>query len=145
MIDIKVRQATPADYAALAELMTELGYAASPAEIAKRMEIINERTDYAILVAQTGGGIAGVIALTVTPSLYRSDPQGAIVALVVSSAYRGRGTAGTLVQSGENWLREHGVQRVTVNPSIPRENAHRLYARLGYEHTGLRFTKSLGA
>ncbi|MGK9231487.1 GNAT family N-acetyltransferase [Inquilinus limosus] len=139
-----VRHATAADAAALAHLMAELGYPTSPEEMAARMEAIRGRADHATFVAEEGGVVAGMVGVTVSPSLYRSDLLGAIVALVVSSEFRGRGIAALLVDRGEQWLRHRGAKRATVNPSTHRQDAHRLYARLGYEHTGLRFSKALG-
>ena len=138
-----VRHATAADLPALAHLMTELGYPTSMEEMAVRMESIRDRTDHATFVADANGVAAGMIGVSVSPSLYRRDLQGAIVALVVSPEFRGRGIAALLVDRGERWLRDSGARRATVNPSIHRQDAHRLYTRLGYEHTGLRFSRSL--
>ena len=138
-----VRTPTAADLPALALLMAELGYPTSVAEFERRMAIIADRADFATFVAELDGLVAGMIAVSVSPSLLRSEPNGAIVALVVSSAFRGRGIAPALIERGEAWLREQGASRATVNPSIHREPAHRMYNRLGYEHTGLRLTKVL--
>ena len=140
---MEVRHATAADSSALAYLMTELGYPTSTEEMATRMEAIRDRPDYATFVADANGVIAGMVGVSVSPSFYRSDLHGAIVALVVSSEFRGCGIGALLVDRGEQWLRETGAKRATVNPSAHREDAHRLYTRLGYEHTGLRFSKML--
>jgi hypothetical protein len=48
-----------------------------------------------------------------------------------------------LIDHGERWLYDCGARLASVKPSARREDAHRLYARCGYEHTGLRFTKVL--
>jgi GNAT superfamily N-acetyltransferase len=143
MSDIDIRHASAADLPALAHLMTELGYPTSIDEMAARMDAIRDRKDFATFVAEADGDIAGMICVTVTPALYRDGLGGAIVALVVSSAFRGRGVAPLLVARGEGWLIDNGADRATVNPSIAREDAHRLYSRLGYAHSGLRFTKAL--
>lgn len=140
---MKIRQAISTDCVALAGLMTELGYPTSTDEMAARMQIIADRVDHATFVADANGAIAGMIGLQISPSLYKNDPEAAIVALVVSSAFRGQGVAGLLVERGERWLFTSGAIRVSVKPSLHREDAHRLYKRLGYEHTGARFTKTL--
>lgn len=141
---MEIRPATAADAPALAPLMAQLGYPATPEEMAARLETLRGRPDFATFVAEADGVIAGMVGVTVSPSLYRSDLLGAIVALVVSSEFRGRGIAASLVDRGERWLRDAGAQRATVNPSAHRGDAHRLYARLGYEATGVRFSKALG-
>ncbi len=140
---MEMRHATSRDVSSLAQLMTELGYPTSSEEMVVRLEAIVGRTDHAVFVAVENDIAAGMVAISTAPSLYRNDPQGAIVALVVSSRFRGRGLGGLLVRRGEIWLRDRGVNHVTVKPSTHREDAHRLYARLGYEHTGLRFSKTL--
>ena len=140
---MQVRHATAADLSALAHLMSELGYPTSPEQMGVRMQAIRDRSDYATFVAEANGVIAGMVGVAVSPSFYRSDLDGAIVALVVSSESRGHGIGALLVERAEQWLRESGVGRVTVKPSTHRQNAHRLYARLGYEQTGLRFSKTI--
>jgi GNAT superfamily N-acetyltransferase len=144
MSDIEIRHASAADFPALADLMTELGYPTSIEEISVRMAAIRDRKDFATFVAEADGEVAGMICVSVTPALYRDGLGGAIVALVVSSAFRGRGVAPLLVERGERCLLDSGADRATVNPSIARADAHRLYSRLGYAHSGLRFTKALG-
>jgi GNAT superfamily N-acetyltransferase len=144
MSDMDVRRAIPADFPTLAHLMTELGYPTSTDEIETRMAAIQGRADYAIFVADAGGRLAGMIGVSILPSLYQSSPNGAIVALVVSSEFRGQGVGALLVDCGEQWLHQNGAKRATVNPSTGRAAAHRFYDRLGYEHTGLRLTKTLG-
>lgn len=139
-----IRPATAADAPALAPLMAELGYPTSAEAMAARLEVLRSRADFATFVAEADGAIAGMVGVTVSPSLYRSDLLGAIVALVVPSEFRGRGIAALLIERGEQWLRDAGARRATVSPSTHREDAHRLYARLGYEATGVRFSKPLG-
>jgi GNAT superfamily N-acetyltransferase len=99
--------------------------------------------DYAAFMAEEGRVIAGMIGLLIAPSFYRDGLSGAIIALVVASEFGGRGIAELLVNRGEQWFREAGADRVTVNPSTHRAPAHRLYTRLGYAPTGIRFTKAL--
>jgi GNAT superfamily N-acetyltransferase len=138
-----LRSALPQDIAALAQLIGELGYPTSTEEMARRMAAIADRADIATFVAEIDGVVGGMITLSVSPSLYRSDLLGAITVLVVSPAFRGRSIAPLLVEHGEAWLRAQGAGRAAVHPSTSRADAHRLYERLGYENTGSRLTKSL--
>ncbi len=142
---METSQACEGDFPALARLMTELGYPTSLDEMAARMETIQGRADYATFVAEERGSVVGMSGVTVSPSYYRSDVSGAIVALVVSSRFRERGVAALLVERGEQWLLGAGAKRVMVNPSLSRGPAHRVYGRAGCAQTGLRFTKSFGS
>lgn len=138
-----VRAAHQGDVSALARLMGELGYPTADAEMAARWAVIAARSDIAAFVAEVDGAVAGMIGVSVSPSLYRADMVGAITALVVLPEARGHGIAPALIETGERWLAEHGCEKVSVQPSSSRTGAHRLYERLGYAHTGLRFTKTL--
>ncbi|MCF1461095.1 GNAT family N-acetyltransferase [Agrobacterium vitis] len=140
---MEIRPAIKSDFPTLANLMTELGYPSSVEDIALRMEGITGRDDYAAFVSVEQNIVAGMIGLSVSPSFYRSGLGGAIIALVVSPDFRGRGIAASLITCAEQWLRERGADRVTINPSNHRLPAHRLYHRLGYDNTGIRFTKAL--
>ena len=138
-----VRAALESDVPSLARLMGELGYPTTGEQMAPRFAAIVARSDIATFVAEANGTVAGMIGVSISPSLYRADMAGAITALVVSRELRGDGIAPALVAAGERWLVEHGCERVSVQPSSSRTGAHRFYERLGYEHTGLRFAKSL--
>ncbi|MUO77831.1 GNAT family N-acetyltransferase [Agrobacterium vitis] len=138
-----IRPAMRSDFPMLANLITELGYPSLVEDIAMRMEVIAGRDDYAAFVSVEQTVVAGMIGVSVSPSFYRSGLGGAIIALVVSPDFRGQGIAVSLVAHAEQWLRERGADRVTINPSNHRLPAHRLYHRLGYENTGIRFTKAL--
>lgn len=138
-----IRPAHQGDIPALALLMGELGYPTTTEQMAARFAIIAARPDIATFVAELDGAVGGMVGVSVAPSLYRTDMAGAITALVVSPDFRGRGLAPALLAAGERWLRAHGCEKASVQPSASRTPAHRLYERLGYEHSGLRFTKAL--
>ncbi|MCE6073587.1 GNAT family N-acetyltransferase [Agrobacterium vitis] len=140
---MEIRPAIKSDFPMLANLMTELGYPSSVEDIAMRMDVMAGRDDYAAFVSVDQTIVSGMIGLSVSPSFYRSGLGGAIIALVVSPDFRGRGIAASLIAYGEQWLRDRGADRVTINPSNHRLPAHRLYHRLGYENSGIRFTKAL--
>jgi ribosomal protein S18 acetylase RimI-like enzyme len=140
---MNIRPVRIEDVTELAPVMAELGYPTDVDSLASRVAIIVGRPDFATFVAEANGVVAGMITVTLAPSIYRDGLQGAIVALVVSASHRGRGLAGRLVEKGERWLVDNGALRATVNPSNHRIDAHALYRRLGYDATGTRFTKLL--
>jgi GNAT superfamily N-acetyltransferase len=140
---MQVRSPTERDVAAMAELAGALGYPTTDEQMAARLSVIAGRSDIATFVADHEGQVVGMLGVSVLPSLYRTDMVGAITVLVVSERFRGRGAAPALVAAGEEWLRAHGCDKVSVQPSISRASAHRVYERLGYTHTGMRFTKAL--
>jgi GNAT superfamily N-acetyltransferase len=66
-----------------------------------------------------------------------------VMALVVSSEYRGRGAGQALICAAEEWARRRGAESIVLTTHKRRAGAHRFYRKIGYETTGYRFYKSL--
>jgi GNAT superfamily N-acetyltransferase len=135
-----VRAAEPRDHAALAALFTELGFPASPEQVAARWPRYDG--DDAALVAELDGRVAGVITLHAWPVLHRDLPEGRITTLVVAEAARGRGVGRALVEAAERELFSRGCGRIEVTSALRLAPAHEFYLHLGYEVRAKRFLKT---
>ena len=145
MDDLIVRSAQSEDVEALANLMTDLGYPTSSEDMYRRFEAISADPSYTTLVAERGGKVLGMVGLHFE-RLYESDGNFArIMALVVGSEHRGRGVGRTLISAAEDWARRRGATDVMLTTHKRRTDAHRFYRSMGYEATGYRFYKPLGA
>jgi GNAT superfamily N-acetyltransferase len=142
-IDFAIRQAQAGDGPVLAQLMCELGYATTPGEMETRLELILVNTAYKTFVAVMDGRVCGMIGTIVYPSYEHNDPGARIVALVTLSAQRRRGIGRALIAAAEKDLAQRGVQRVSLNTQLTREDAHKFYESLGYTRNGWRFVKQL--
>lgn len=140
-----IRPATQADAAALAGLVSQLGYPTQPEQMARRLDAILARGDYRTLVAVRGDDVLGMIGGQLCPSFNRDRPSGRIAALVVDAGCRRRGVARGLLAALERWMVEAGAAGVFVNSRHHRADAHALYASAGYGDNGLRFVKDLAA
>jgi predicted N-acetyltransferase YhbS len=140
---LTIRTATAADAAALAELMRQLGYPTTDAEMKARLRRILPRRDYRTVVALNGRVVVGMIGGAIFPTYGDNEPVGRIVALVVNAANQRKGVGRGLVRHLEIWFRRRGARRVVVNAALPRRQAHRFYRALGFTQTGLRFNKVL--
>lgn len=138
---VAIRPFAAGDEAAVAALITELGYPSDAADMAGRMATIAARRDFATLVAVDGGRIVGVIGAQVSPSYEHNVPAGRIVALIIGEGERGSGVGRRLVAAAEAWMIAAGADRVAVTSHVRRKDAHAFYLRLGYAQTGLRFAK----
>jgi hypothetical protein len=63
MDDFRIRGAAKGDVAALAHLMSELGYPTSPGEMRHRLEEISAHPSYCALVAERDGRVLGMVGL----------------------------------------------------------------------------------
>ncbi|HEV3392446.1 MAG TPA: GNAT family N-acetyltransferase [Chthoniobacterales bacterium] len=141
--DVAVRRAEIGDAAALADLMTQLGYSTRTSEMEMRMETICADKNYAAFVAISGGKVCGMIGTRISYSFEHNSPGGAILALVVSDKFRGRGVGHALIAAAENDFAQRNIRRLAVYTHFRRTEAHEFYEKLGYAKNGFRLVKEL--
>jgi GNAT superfamily N-acetyltransferase len=139
---LTIRHAEARDAAALAALIGQLGYPASPSEVAARLETMAAE-GRRVLVAELDGAVAGCLSTSVMRVLHRPAPVGRISMMVVDEALRGRGIGAALVRAAEEALAAQGCAMIEVTSNRRRTEAHRFYERLGYERTSVRLAKTL--
>ena len=138
---LHVRDARPDDAPALALLITGLGYPSEGEVIARRLRVLEEAGDRA-LVAERDGTIVGLITTHVTNVLHRPTPVGRISMLVVTERSRGTGVGRALMAAAERVLEEErGCGIIEVTSNRKRTDAHAFYERLGYVFTSIRMMK----
>ena len=143
MSEIKIRSAYLNDSSIVAGLMSQLGYPTSSDEMKQRLEEILRDSNYMTFVAEYQTEVVGVIGVGVYRYYEKNGTYGRLLALVVDEKRRGQGIGAALVAEAERWLKEQGVNSITVNSGKQRNESHRFYGQLGYEETGLRFVKLL--
>jgi GNAT superfamily N-acetyltransferase len=131
---IKIRRAKSSDAVRIAELAGQLGYPATPAEIAQRLRRIKPPSHHVVLVAESHErNVVGWLHVSVSPLLevqLRAEVNG----LVVDDRERSHGTGALLLHAAEDWARTRGCKSMSVRSNIIREQAHQFYLRSGYEH-----------
>ena len=138
-----LRPAVLADSQAVAALMTQLGYPAAPIEIERRLARLLAHPDYAAVVAETGGELAGLILLHLEQGLEYDSAYCRVMGLVIDERWRGRGLGRHLMDHAEQWCKDRGGDRVLLTSANRRDDAHKFYDAIGYERTGVRFAKWL--
>ena len=143
--DRKIRDAEAADLPSLAELMNELGYATSVADMKIRFQNISNHADYKTLIALEGHEIVGMVGVTKNYSYEQNGIFARVVALVTKSAYRRSGVGKCLIEAAENWAREIGAAKLLVNCGNREERttAHSFYKNFGYEIKSSGYVKGL--
>ena len=137
-----VRPAEPADGAALAKLIGQLGYEVKEAQAVERLATM-QAEDRLVLVTERDGEVIGCLSTSLMRVLHRPAPVGRISMMVVDEALRGRGIGAALVRAAEEALAERGCRLVEVTSNLRRAEAHRFYERLGYARTSVRLVKEL--
>jgi ribosomal protein S18 acetylase RimI-like enzyme len=143
LFDLTIRAAEMTDAAAIAQLMCELGYETSTAEMQQRLESILCDARFRTFVAEVDNQVCGMIGTLTHASHEHNDTSGKIIALVVSKKQRRSGIGCTLIAAAEKDLANHGVTRVSLTTRFSRKEAHQFYESLAYKRTGFRFAKDL--
>lgn len=141
--EVAIRPAEIADAAALAELMTQLGYPTRTSEMEMRMEAICADKNYTTFVAVSEGQVCGMIGTRISYSFEHNSAGGAILALVVSEKIRGNGVGHGLITAAEKDFAQRNIRRVAVYTHFRRTEAHEFYEKLGYTKNGFRLVKEL--
>ena len=144
--DVVVRDATDQDVARIVELF---GYGSlvagkeDPDDLEPYREALTEVSagPGAALVAEADGEVIGVCQLIIFRHLQSGGGLCAEIESVhVHPEQRNRGIGGILMRSAIERARELGCYRVQLTSNVARPEAHRFYARLGFEpsHVGFK-------
>jgi GNAT superfamily N-acetyltransferase len=141
-MDPTIRDARPADADAIARLLTQLGYPSDAEAVESRLDrllIVGDR----VVVAELDGVVVGLAHLQVTPAIERDRPAAKVGALVVDEAHRGHGIGRALIEAMDEEARRRGCELLFLTTSERRDDAHAFYERVGLEHTGRRYGRTL--
>ena len=139
---LTIRDAGAADAEAIANLLSQLGYSTDAGLVPARLErlaIVGDR----VVVAEADGEVAGLAHLQVTPTIEHDRPVAKIGALVVEKSHRGTGVGLALVDALEVEARERGCGVLFLTTAERRDDAHLFYERVGFAHTGRRYSRTL--
>lgn len=129
-----LRPAVAGDAGEMARLSGLLGYPATAAQIADRLEILSARAGACILVAARGDALLGWIAGEARLSLVAGE-QFEITGLVVDPGTRRSGTGRSLVNALEARAAAMGIGSIVVRSNVKRSVSHPFYAALGYRRS----------
>lgn len=134
-LTVEVRQMRADDTASVAALTTQLGYPATEDAIRRRFDLIKDRWDARVFVAQRAGNlIVGWIHVQAT-YLLECDARAEIWGLVVSDKARGIGVGRRLVEAAEEWALMRGLDVIVLRSNNLRTEAQGFYEHLGYTVT----------
>ncbi len=136
-----VREARAADTAAIAILLSELGYPVTDEVLSVRLQRMPSA--HCTFIAELEGAVAGFVGCSAL-DIYESDtPVCWVMALSVLERFRRRGIGRALLSRVEQWCADAGLRDIRVHSGEQRRDAHAFYQACGFEHTGRRFKKSL--
>lgn len=138
---VTIRAPAPGDAYAIAALVTELGYPCDEQAALKRLAKLAEASNVILRVADVGGKAVALATCHVFAAVHVEEVVAWLTCLVVAPENRGKGIAPLLVHRCEEWAKAQGATRLSLTSGNHRTGAHLFYTRLGYERSGVRFTK----
>ena len=139
-----IRDARPADVAAVHRLIGQLADAPDEASFRARFERVLAEDGHRIIVAEADGKAVGVLHVFERPALEK--PCEAVVqALVVDSEARSGGVGEALMREAEAWAHSRKLASVSLYSGDHRKRAHAFYERIGYriKATSVRLERGL--
>ncbi|KKL38204.1 GCN5 family acetyltransferase [Burkholderia contaminans FFH2055] len=140
---LETREARLADCAAIARLLCQLGYEATPALIHEKLQSFADKPGDRVCVATMGGEVVGSISLHILPLFHAAGNLGRITSMVVDERHRGCGIGGALMATAERWFESGRCVKLEVTSGDQRPDAHRFYAHHGFVRDGQRFSRKM--
>lgn len=143
---MQITKMTPSDLKAVTALATQLGYPNQQSEVEARFAAIQSQPGYAQFVAKNESNeVVGWIQINLEPMTLLVDARADVAALVVDEKHRGKNIGKALLAKAESWAKENNIPLIRVRSNVTRKDAHRFYAREGYEalKTSNIFTKQI--
>ena len=146
--DARLRVAEPGDAAALLRLKQRLDQEtsfmlleasereASVPALAQELEGMARSGNSAVIVAETGGELAGYVQLA--GGSFRRNRATAYVVIGVLASAGGRGLGRGLLENAKRWAAAHGVHRLELTVMAHNSRAIGLYERTGFSVEGRR-------
>jgi ribosomal protein S18 acetylase RimI-like enzyme len=132
--EFRVEEAVVADpelHAAMVELLPQLSKSAPPMTAYALENIVDSPACTMLIVRDANGRIVG--SLTLAMFQVPTGVRAWIEDVVVDGSVRGRGAGAALVEAALAHAKEAGARTVDLTSNPTRQEANRLYMRLGFE------------
>jgi ribosomal protein S18 acetylase RimI-like enzyme len=126
-----LRDAVPADFAAVRRLLGQLGYTPDEAEFRRRFDSVLAAGGHRLIVTEEEGVVVGVLHVFERPALDKGC-EAVVQALVVDDAMRSRGVGEALMREAEAWAAGRGLAATSLYTRVDRDRARAFYERIGY-------------
>jgi ribosomal protein S18 acetylase RimI-like enzyme len=145
---MKIRKAIEKDIPRILELYQQLSfepgsYQKAPEDDCRKvLRQMEKYPDYALLVAEENGEVAGTTVLAILPGFaHHTAPFGVIEYVVVDEQCRSKGIGKAMMEYCLARAKEAGCYKVMLTSDKRRDRAHKFYRSLGFESSaeGFRF------
>lgn len=149
MENVIIRESMGKDIPVVLGLLYELGRPKpqKDSEIEQFRKLVKQYTediDKKILIAELDGiEIIGMVSIVFLPRLNRTSRELYIPELIVREKFQNQGIGKKLINSCVSIAKEKKCHRIRLESGNQRKESHKFYKKLGFEQSGLSFTKNL--
>ena len=141
--NLVIRRARVADGAALAKLLSELGYHCTQDFARKRIRALSGKATDRIFVAVEKQVVTAFISCHILPMIHQRGFLCRVTAICVLPEWRARGIGKLLMETVEDFARSRDCVKIEITSGKYRKSAHKFYRRSGYRTASARFVKEL--
>lgn len=140
-----LRDAHMADAAALATLITQLGYPCTTEQMEQRLTTLLAEKNYYTLVLEVNGTVIAMAGFLLIHQWERPGSYVKIQALVVEAQHRKQGIGKKLIEAITRKAQELGATYIALTSAKTEERkaAHAFYPALGFEARSISYRKML--
>ena len=148
MKNVSIREASNKDTHIVLGLLYELGRPKpqNDSELESFKKLIKKYivdSDKKILIAEFSDEIIGLVSIVFLSRLNRITLELYIPELIVREKFRSQGIGKKLINSCISIAKEKKCHRIRLESGNQRKESHKFYKKLGFEQSGLSFTKNL--
>ncbi|BDQ31752.1 acetyltransferase [Nitrosopumilus zosterae] len=149
MENVVIRESMAKDIPVILGLLYELGRPRpqKDSEIESFRKLVKQYiddTDKKILVAEFDGvEIIGMVSIVLLSRLNQTSRELYIPELIVREKFQNQGIGKKLINSCISIAKEKKCHRIRLESGNKRKESHKFYKKLGFEQSGLSFTKNL--
>ncbi|MCV0410490.1 GNAT family N-acetyltransferase [Nitrosopumilus sp.] len=149
MENVVIRESMVKDIPVILGLLYELGRPRpqKDSEIESFRKLVKQYiddTDKKILVAEFDGiEIIGMVSIIFLSRLNQTSRELYIPELIVQEKFQNQGIGKKLINSCISIAKEKKCHRIRLESGNKRKESHKFYKKLGFEQSGLSFTKNL--
>jgi GNAT superfamily N-acetyltransferase len=143
MMELTIRDASPADAGRVVALLADMGYPQSPAATVAHLARFAQDPASRVQVADTADGLVGLVATHIVPRLDNDGVSCRITDIVVSASHRRQGIGSALMAAAADEARRAGAPRLDLSSGEWRADAYAFYTRVGFTTRSRGFTMRL--
>lgn len=141
MTAISIRRAAVTDTRGISRLLDQLGHPCDHAFIEAQIRRFSANDNQVALVAVSDRGVVGFLVMLVYATFHHRAPVVRILDLCVLESERRKQIGERLVEAAASLAKEKACSKLEVSCRNFRIEAHKFYARMGFEQTHRYFTR----